>query len=197
MRVHTRSTPVHVCWTTLAQVQLRAGTQSQSQPLPFGASSPRISCGISSRTSFRDTTKVLGEGSPAFHFRELFLSKSSSLTLKYSLSSANLADPPLEVQSALGESFNHGVPTRGCVDNVKQFQEKHLYIGRGGTRGRRRSAWANPFSVSTYGRQKAIARFERYLRGNGELLLQLPSLRHHVPSLSLQAAPRLPRGHPH
>ena len=123
--------------------------------------------------------KVLGEGSPAFHLRELFVSKSSNLTLMYGLSSANLADPPLEVQSALGESFDHGVPTRGCVGNVKQFQKKHLYIGRGGTRGRR-SVWANPFSVSAYGRQEAIARFERYLRSNSELLLQLPSLRHRV-----------------
>ena len=58
-------------------------------------------------------------------------------------------------------------PTRCQVSEVKRFQKRHLYIGRGASHlGCARSFWANPFQVKRYGLQGALSKFEALLQSS-------------------------------
>ena len=62
------------------------------------------------------------------------------------------------------------VPIRGCLDNKKQLMAGDVYIGRGSRqRGLHRSAWANDYKVSVYGRAAAVQRFGVKLRRESPL----------------------------
>ena len=52
-------------------------------------------------------------------------------------------------------------PTRESVSQVKQLQQRHLYMGHLGCQ---RSCWANPFTVKQHGLHRAIEKFEE-MRG--------------------------------
>ena len=66
-------------------------------------------------------------------------------------------------RSVLGETRGATplvIPVRGFVDDVRKFMVGDLYIGRGcKQRALPRSAFANPYKVSTYGRTGAVAMF--------------------------------------
>ena len=65
-------------------------------------------------------------------------------------------------------------PTRECVSQVKQLQQRHLYVGRGASHlGCRRSCWANPFTVKQHRLQGAIEKFEEMLNNTPSLLQKL------------------------
>ena len=68
-----------------------------------------------------------------------------------------------------------------CIDEVKKFQLRHLYIGRGGPHlNKERSFWANPFKVSQGGRKQAITQHEGYVRKKEEMLERIPQLQDKV-----------------
>ena len=59
------------------------------------------------------------------------------------------------------------IPVRGFFDDVRKFMVGDLYIGRGcKQRALPRSAFANPYKVSTYGRTRAVARFREHLESD-------------------------------
>ena len=59
-------------------------------------------------------------------------------------------------------------PSRACIDEVKKFQFRHLYIGRGATleQGNGRT--------SQGGRKQAITQYESYFRLKEEMLERIP-----------------------
>ena len=73
-------------------------------------------------------------------------------------------------RSVLGETRGATplvIPVRGFVDDVRKFVVGDLHIGRGcKQRALPRSAFANPYMVSTYGRPGAVAMFRKHLESD-------------------------------
>ena len=93
------------------------------------------------------------------------------------MQAATEEDSEEEELPAFGGStrWNPVRPSRACIDEVKKFQRRHLYTGRGGPH-RERSFRANPFKVRAGGKKHAITQYEDYVRnkeGMLERILQL------------------------
>ena len=127
--------------------------------------------------------ELLGEGSPAHWIKRRMEStkgtKASSPFQSTSIKqlSQNQEEETLEDQFIGLARWRRIRPTRGCVEEVRRLQNRHLYIGRGkpGT-GRDRSVWANPFKVWKEGRAKALEKYEEYVRAVPSLMSQIPQL---------------------
>jgi hypothetical protein len=60
------------------------------------------------------------------------------------------------------------------VVNIKKYSGDYVYIGRG-------SKWGNPYKLGKDGtRDEVIIKYEEYIRGKTELLLDLPRLESQV-----------------
>lgn len=56
------------------------------------------------------------------------------------------------------------------VVNIKKYNDDYVYIGRG-------SKWGNPYKIDKDGtREEVIIKYEEYIRGKQDLLLDLPRL---------------------
>ncbi len=64
--------------------------------------------------------------------------------------------------------------------NGEVVQDCDVYIGRACNMGGwrlKQSIWHNPYSVKEYGREKAIEKYEEYIRGNKILMKKIKELK--------------------
>jgi hypothetical protein len=71
---------------------------------------------------------------------------------------------------------------RRGYQNLEEWlkDENHVYIGRNMSqwvKGAKRSKWANPYSVKTFGRKNCMKKYLDYLRSNKELLNSIGELK--------------------